>query len=116
MCEVGSKEKRPRTKKKKYNGQQHKEMDCHEPHPAPNEKMQGIQWTERPTSALVVASSLWPRLGKRYEEDVWFELITKHNLTFRNFITFMWMDTQFHNFFCKWMKKHITFLFIDENP
>jgi hypothetical protein len=36
-------------------------MDCHEPHPAPNEKMQGIQWTERPTGALVAAGSLWPR-------------------------------------------------------
>jgi hypothetical protein len=46
--------------KKKYNGQQQKEMDCHEPHPAPNEKMQGIQWTERPTGALVAAGSLWP--------------------------------------------------------
>jgi hypothetical protein len=43
MCEVRSREKRPRTQKKKYNGQQQKEMDCHEPHPAPNEKMQGIQ-------------------------------------------------------------------------
>jgi hypothetical protein len=40
MCEVRSREKRPRTKKKKkYNGQQQKEMDCHEPHPAPNEKI-----------------------------------------------------------------------------
>jgi hypothetical protein len=28
--------------KKKYNGQQQKEMDCHEPHPAPNEKTQPI--------------------------------------------------------------------------
>jgi len=37
-------------------------MDCHEPHPAPNEKMQPIQWTERPTSALVVVNSLWPIL------------------------------------------------------
>ncbi len=44
--------------KKKYNGEHKKEMDCHEPHSAPNEKMQGIQWTKRPTSALVVASSL----------------------------------------------------------
>jgi hypothetical protein len=60
MCEVRSREKRPRTKKKKYNGQQQKEMDCREPHPAPNEKMQGIQWTERPTGALVAAGSLWP--------------------------------------------------------
>jgi hypothetical protein len=36
-------------------------MDCHEPHPAPNEKMQGIQWTERPIGALVAAGSLWPK-------------------------------------------------------
>jgi hypothetical protein len=37
-------------------------MDCHEPHPAPNEKTQPIQWTERPTGALVAVNSLWPRL------------------------------------------------------
>ncbi len=37
-------------------------MDCHEPHPAPNEKMQPIQWTERPTGALVGANSLWPNV------------------------------------------------------
>jgi hypothetical protein len=60
MCEVRSREKRARTKKKKYNGQQQKEMDCHEPHPASNEKMQPIQWTERPTGALVAVNSLWP--------------------------------------------------------
>jgi hypothetical protein len=60
MCKVRSREKRPRTKKIKYNGQQQKEMNCHEPHPAPNEKMQGIQWIKRPTSALVAAGSLWP--------------------------------------------------------
>jgi hypothetical protein len=36
-------------------------MDCHEPHPAPNEKTQPIQWTERPTGALVAVNSLWPR-------------------------------------------------------
>ncbi len=35
-------------------------MDCHEPHPAPNEKTQPIQWTERPTGALVAVNSLWP--------------------------------------------------------
>jgi hypothetical protein len=35
-------------------------MDCDEPHPAPNEKTQGIQWTERPSGALVAAGSLWP--------------------------------------------------------
>jgi hypothetical protein len=54
----GKNEQEP--KKKKYNGQQQKEMDCHEPHPAPNEKTQPIQWTERPTGALVGANSLWP--------------------------------------------------------
>jgi hypothetical protein len=47
-------------KKKKYSGQQQKEIDCDEPHPAPNEKTQPIQWTERPTGALVVVNSLWP--------------------------------------------------------
>jgi hypothetical protein len=45
-------------KKIKYNGQQQKEMDCHEPHPTPNEKTQPIQWTERPTGALVAVNSL----------------------------------------------------------
>jgi len=35
-------------------------MDCHEPHPAPNEKTQPIQWTERPTGALVAVNSLQP--------------------------------------------------------
>ncbi len=54
----GKNEQEP--KKKKYNGQQQKEMDCHEPHPAPNEKTQPIQWTERPTGALVGVNSLWP--------------------------------------------------------
>jgi hypothetical protein len=54
----GKNEQEP--KKKKYNGQQQKEMDCHEPHPAPNEKTQPIQWTERPTGALVAVNSLWP--------------------------------------------------------
>jgi hypothetical protein len=29
-------------------------------HPAPNEKMQPIQWTERPTGALVAVDSLCP--------------------------------------------------------
>jgi len=54
----GKNEQEP--KKKKYNGQQQKELDCHEPHPAPNEKTQPIQWTERPTGALVAVNSLWP--------------------------------------------------------
>jgi hypothetical protein len=57
----GKNDQEPR-KKKRYNGQQQKEMDCHEPHPALNEKMQGIQWTERPTGALVAAGSLWPSI------------------------------------------------------
>jgi len=35
-------------------------MDCDEPHLTPNENMQPIQWTERPTGALVAAGSLWP--------------------------------------------------------
>jgi hypothetical protein len=60
MSEVRSRKKRAGTKKKKYNGQQQKEMDYHEPHPAPNEKTQPIQWTERPTGALVAVNSLWP--------------------------------------------------------
>ncbi len=54
----GKNEQEP--KKEKYNGQQQKEMDCHEPHPAPNEKTQPIQWTEWPTGALVAVNSLWP--------------------------------------------------------
>jgi hypothetical protein len=47
-------------KKKKYSGQQQKEVDCDEPHPALNEKTQGIQWTQRPTGALVAVNSLCP--------------------------------------------------------
>jgi hypothetical protein len=35
-------------------------MDCDETHLAPNEKTQPIQWTKRPTGALVAAGSLWP--------------------------------------------------------
>ncbi len=49
-------------KKKKYSGQEQKEIDCDEPHPAANEKMQPIQWTERPTGAFVAINSLWPGL------------------------------------------------------
>ncbi len=60
MCEVRSR-KNGQEHKKKYSGQQQKEMDCDEPHTAPNEKTQGIQWTERPTGALVAAGSLWPK-------------------------------------------------------
>jgi hypothetical protein len=35
-----------------------KKKDYDEPHVAPNEKMQPIQWTERPTGALVASGSL----------------------------------------------------------
>ncbi len=47
------KQSRTETKKKKYNDQQQKVMNCDEPHLAPNEKTQPIQWTERPIGALV---------------------------------------------------------------
>jgi len=57
------KKKKKKKSKKKYSGQQQKEMDCDEPHPAPNEKTQGIQWTERPTGTLVAAGSLWTVRG-----------------------------------------------------
>jgi hypothetical protein len=64
MCEVRSRkngqEQQKEKRKKKYSGQQQKEIDCDEPHPAPNEKTQPIQWTERPTGALVAVNSLWP--------------------------------------------------------
>ncbi len=54
--------KTAKNQKKKYSGQQQKEMDWDEPHPVPSEKMQPIQWTKRPTGALVTAGSLWPFL------------------------------------------------------
>jgi hypothetical protein len=57
---LGKTAKNKKKSKKKYSGQHKKEMDCDEPHPAPNEKTQGIQWIERPTGALVAAGSLWP--------------------------------------------------------
>jgi hypothetical protein len=59
MCEGRSRKNSQEQKKKKekYNGLQQKEMDYDEPHPAPNEKAQPIQWTERPTGALVAAGS-----------------------------------------------------------
>ncbi len=62
MCEVRSRKngQEQKKKKKKYSGQQQKEIDCDEPHPVPNEKPQPIQWTERPTGALVAVNSLWP--------------------------------------------------------
>jgi hypothetical protein len=70
-------------RKKKYSGQQQKEIDCDEPHPAPNEKTQPIQWTERPTGALVAVNSLWPwrwssapilPLEKERSTQHWYEL------------------------------------------
>ncbi len=62
MCQVMSRVKTTKNQKKeKYSGQQSKEMDCDEPHLAPNEKTQFVQWTKRPTGALVAAGSLWPR-------------------------------------------------------
>jgi len=61
MSEVRSKKNGQEQKRKeKYSGQQQKEIDCDEPHPAPNEKTQPIQWTERATGALVAVNSLWP--------------------------------------------------------
>ncbi len=64
MCEVRSKEKRPRTKRKKSTVVSSKkkwtEMN---PIRRQNEKMQPIHWTERPTGALVAAGSLWPDMG-----------------------------------------------------
>ncbi len=55
-------------------------MDCDEPHLAPNEKTQPIQWTKRPTGALVAVGSLWP-LGEYLINLVgldgrfWFQLV-----------------------------------------
>jgi hypothetical protein len=43
-------------------------MDCDEPHLAPNEKMQPIEWIEQSTNALVV----WFILADRYEG--WFSI------------------------------------------
>jgi len=58
----GKTAKNKKKRKKKYIGQQQKEIDYDEPHPTPNEKTQPIQWTERPTGALVAVNSLWPPL------------------------------------------------------
>ncbi len=60
MCEVRSRGKTAKNqiKNKKYSDQQQKEMDYDEPHMALNEKTQPIQWTERPSGALVAAGSL----------------------------------------------------------
>jgi hypothetical protein len=60
MCEVRSRKNGQKQKKnkKKNSGQQQKEIDYDEPHPALNEKTQPIQWTKRPTGALVAVNSL----------------------------------------------------------
>jgi len=69
MCEVRSRKNgQEKKRKKKYSGQRQKEIDCDEPHPAPNEKTQPIQWTERPTGALVAVNSLWPVM--RFSQQV----------------------------------------------
>jgi hypothetical protein len=62
MCEVRSRKNGQEQKKRKKSTvvSSKKEIDCDEPHLAPNEKTQPIQWTERPTSALVAVNSLWP--------------------------------------------------------
>jgi len=63
MCDVRSRkngQEQTKKKRKKYSGQQQNKIDCDEPHPALNEKMQPIQWTEWPTGALVAVNSLWP--------------------------------------------------------
>jgi len=45
----GKTAKNTKKRKKKYSGQQQKKIDCDEPHPAPNEKTQLIQWTKQRT-------------------------------------------------------------------
>jgi len=50
----GKMTKNQKKKKKRYSGQHD------EPHLVPNEKTQPLQWTERPTGALVAAGSLCP--------------------------------------------------------
>jgi hypothetical protein len=59
----------PKKKEKRYSDQQQKEMDCGEPHLAPNEKTHPIQWTERPTGASVAAGSLCP-IGSFYQSPI----------------------------------------------
>jgi hypothetical protein len=71
----GKTAKNKKRKRKKYSGQQQKEIDCDEPHPMPNEKTQPIQWTERPTGALVAVNSLWPAGG------YWFTLGKTHGVS-----------------------------------
>jgi hypothetical protein len=60
MWEVRSRknDQEQKKKKKKVQWSAEKEIDCDEPHPASNEKTQGIRWTERPIGALVAVNSL----------------------------------------------------------
>jgi hypothetical protein len=62
MCEVRSRKKQPRTNPQKKNTiiSSEKKMDYDEPHLMLNEKLELIQWTERPTGASMAAGSLWP--------------------------------------------------------
>jgi len=64
MCEVRSKGKAAKNQKIKIKSTvvstKKKWTIYDEPHLAPNEKSQPIQWTEQPTGALVAAGSLWP--------------------------------------------------------
>jgi hypothetical protein len=47
MCEVRSREKKPKTKTTKYNYQSpKKKMYCDEPHLVPNEETHPIKWTK----------------------------------------------------------------------
>ncbi len=59
MCEVRFREKRPRTKKKSTVISSKKKWT--EMNPIRRRMKKPIQWTERPTGALVAAGSLWPR-------------------------------------------------------
>jgi hypothetical protein len=53
-------------------------MDWDEPHPTSNEKMQPIQWTTRPTGALVAAGSLWPVLWCPQPNSLFVKELGKH--------------------------------------
>jgi len=62
MWEVRSRGKMAKNQQKEKNTivNKKKRLDSDEPHLAPNEKTQPIQWIERPTGALVAICSLWP--------------------------------------------------------
>ncbi len=83
MCQVRSMGKtiaKQKNKNKKIQWSRTKKKDCDKSHLAPNEKTQPIQWTERPTGALVAVGSLWPwvqGLVSKY-------LITRNNINGAN--------------------------------